>query len=132
MTFTIFDFPINSGRREILSSLLSDNKITVNDEFIVKGTNPMFFYGWDVPFQYESFQDKYKGVKYDFCWSIYDWVDMYEGDEKLYDKGGICQEIHAHFAGKEKEISFTNKNSLIGELERCIKIYKEWKQSQAH
>lgn len=118
----VFDFPINSGRREILSSLLSDNKITVNDEFIVNGTNPMFFYGWDVPFQYES-----GGVKYDFCWSIYDWVDMYEGDEKLYDKGGICQEIHAHFAGKEKEISFTDKNSLIEKLERCIKIYNEWK-----
>lgn len=71
----------------------------------------------------------YRGYK--FVWQDSDWVDMYEGETKCWDKAENTEyakyykRLHTHFQIEiEHGLSFYNGETLIKELERCITEYK--------
>lgn len=71
-----------------------------------------------------KFTYKYSDNDYTFRWQDSNWVDMYENDEKLYDKGGEYMQLHTHYGGTS-EFFFNDSNELIKELDRCIKKYAD-------
>ena len=90
-------------------------------------------------------------VKYEFRWQGSDWIDMYEGNTKLWDKGVRLEQegnpdgekykwLHSHYKteipwaryidGMNEEIPciFTDSDSLVKELDRCIEVYESIKK----
>ncbi len=117
----VFDFSSVGRRRNyILNELLEREVIEIESDLIIQGSKPKFFYGWDIPFIYQK-----DGAQYEFWWLHSNWVDMYQGSKKLFDRGGDYSELHSQFINQEsKEVySFSNADELINELDRCIQLY---------
>lgn len=64
-----------------------------------------------------EFYCRYKEKKYKFIWTAYDWVDMYDGDANLWERG-----LHTRFNG-DKEPHFHNAITLWKEIVRCIRKF---------
>ena len=72
---------------------------------------------------------------YHFRWQNSNWIDMYEGDKNIWDGRALditlekTEMLHTHFksTSDEQEPYFADSNSLINELNRCIKKYEEIK-----
>lgn len=64
-----------------------------------------------------EFYCRYKEKKYKFIWTAYDWVDMYDGDANLWERG-----LHTRFNG-DKEPHFHNAITFWKEIVRCIRKF---------
>lgn len=64
-----------------------------------------------------EFYCRYKEKKYKFIWTAYDWVDMYDGDANLWERG-----LHTRFNG-DKEPHFHDAITLWKEIVRCIRKF---------
>jgi hypothetical protein len=110
-------YVIANPRNSVLSALLKEGKITSNQK--IDGCD--FFWGWDINFKYKHTD----GQEYSFRWQYSDWVDMYEGNEKLFDRhSDDNKQLHTLFNGKEDGFHFTDADSLVKEMIRCIDKYK--------
>ena len=109
----------NTSRDHILSNLLNEGLIELDGSKQFETTEPMFF-GWGIKFKYR---------KYSFHWQTNNWVDMYEGDKKLFDteKG---KTLHTEFNG-QGEYSFHDTKSLEDELRRCVETYEKLKNNSS-
>src|SRR5574344_1384337 len=74
----------------------------------------------------------FKYQEYSFRWQYSDWVDMYEGNKKLFDQHGDYEQLHTHFNGKEDKLRFTDAQSLIDNMNRCINEYNKLKSPQSN
>lgn len=133
---------IISPRLKILISLRKNSDIDFRfqdenlnkDEFLDAG----ILWGWNTAFYYRK-----EGVDYRFVWQWWrNWVDMYEGEDKLWDKGDkLVKEgktvlgqkyiaLHSHFTDEpdhDNAPHFSDADSLIKELDRCVMIYQQIK-----
>lgn len=110
-------YVIANPRNSVLSALLEERKITSHQK--IDGCD--FFWGWDINFKYKHTDEQ----EYSFRWQYSAWVDMYEGNEKLFDRhGDDYKQLHTHFNGKEDGLHFTDADSLVKEMIRCINKYK--------
>ena len=91
-----------SERLQILNILSDNGTITVEKHNKV-------WKGLYIQFEYE---------KHVFRWQLNDWIDMYDNQMRnLWEEG-----LHSHYKGNE-EYSFYNVESLINELNRCVKSF---------
>jgi len=129
---------IISPRLKILISLRRNSDIEFqdenmnNDEYLDAG----ILWGWNIAFDYKG---------YKFKWQHWNWVDMYEGEDNLYVKGDKLvkegktelgskyTELHSHFTDEpdhDEAFYFYDADSLITELDRCVKTYKAIKRKE--
>lgn len=84
-------------------------------------------YYYTVPF---FFNYKYKGKEYRFAWQTWGWLDMYDRNDKLYDKyylkngKGFNIEIL-----QNDELSSIDEAYFLSKIEECIESYERFTES---
>ena len=73
------------------------------------------FWGWNIKFQYVKY-----GMQYLFQWQHWNWIDMYDGDKRLYEDESL----------KSYELTFNgddikDKADLIEKMNQCIARYRK-------
>ncbi len=113
---------IANKRNRILASLYGGDfnterqsgKIYTNQK--IEGCD--FFWGWDIHFIYVL-----DNVEYIFRWQHWNWIDMYEGDERL------CNDDNLNpYALYINSKYINNGKDLIKEMNRCINSYLKFKK----
>ena len=111
---------IANNRNKILSSLYggridSPNKQTgkIYTNQKIEGCN--FFWGWDIHFVYLL-----NDAEYEFRWQHWNYIDMYEGDKKLYEDNNKLT-INGNDIKDEAD--------LIEKMNQCIACYRNAKEN---
>ena len=102
------------NRDALLSKLLDENKIALLHGAMLNTKPYKMFLGWNIKFQYEK-----EGTTYLFQWQHWNWIDMYDGDKRLY-------EVNNALTINGSEIK--DKENLIDEMNQCIDRYRDAKK----
>ena len=86
-------------------------KIYTNQK--IEGCN--FFWGWDIHFVYLL-----NDAEYEFRWQHWNYIDMYEGDKKLYEDNNKLT-INGNDIKDEAD--------LIEKMNQCIACYRNAKEN---
>lgn len=121
-----------NNREDILDEFSGDSRIiferTENHRFLALN-NANYYYAIPVFFKY-----KYNGKEYRFAWQTWGWIDMYDGDAKLYDlyypKHGKGFNIKIEQADSD-DSQDKNAGYFIKKLEECIDDYEKFIQKIA-
>lgn len=103
----------------LLNSLLSDNIITLVNGKELDIIPQKMFWGWNIKFQYVKY-----GMQYLFQWQHWNWIDMYDGDKRLYEDESL----------KSYELTFNGDDikdeaDLIEKMDQCIARYLNAKRN---
>lgn len=103
----------------LLNSLLSDNIITLVNGKELDIIPQKMFWGWNIKFQYVKY-----GMQYLFQWQHWNWIDMYDGDKRLYEDESL----------KSYELTFNgddikDETDLIEKMDQCIARYLNAKRN---
>jgi hypothetical protein len=132
----VFDFGSHQ-RNEFLNKIIKNIKeIKVHKQ--IPHTNPIFFYGWSVPLTYSA----KNGREYTFYWQHSNWIDMYDGNIKCWDKKDQVhnelrnkyKRLHTHYPNEEAwepKLFFNDEKSFVKELDRCVSEYELIKEIES-
>ncbi len=114
-----------NNREDILDEFTDNPCITFEEEAAkrylqISGTN--YYYAIPVFFKY-----KYKSKEYRFAWQTWGWLDMYERDEKLYDKYYQKYGMGFNIPIKSEEDSRdADASYYLHKIEECIDKYENF------
>lgn len=102
------------NRDALLSKLLDENKIALLHGAMLDTKPYKMFLGWNIRFQYEK-----EGTLYLFQWQHRNWIDMYDGDKRLYEVNNTLTIDGSKIKDEE---------NLIDEMNQCINRYRDAKK----
>lgn len=109
-------------RDSLLNSLLNENIITLVHGKELDIMPQKMFWGWDIKFQYVK-----DDTPYLFQWQHWNWIDMYDGDKRLYEDESL-KPYQLTFNGDD----IKDEADLIDQMNQCIDRYRKAQENADH